>query len=80
MNKLYHDQKISTYKIQKDLNLSKYTLYRYCNGQRKIENMPTKLLLDLAYYLHMSPNTLFDKIKWYQTKKEIERKERQWDA
>lgn len=58
MLKLYKDQKVSIWKIQKDLGLDKMRLYRYATGVVDIERIPTKLVLDLAYYLKIEPNKL----------------------
>ena len=58
MLKLYKDQKVSIYKIQKDLGLDKMRLYRYATGVVDIAHIATKLVLDLAYYLKIEPNKL----------------------
>lgn len=68
MIKLFEEQKVSLYKVQKDLGLGIYTLYRYARNQRKIENMPSKMVCDLAYYFKIEVNTLYKKMLEYQKK------------
>lgn len=63
MKKLYKEQKHSLYEIQKAIGVSKITLYNYANKKRNIDNMPTKMLLDIAYYEKIEPNELIKKIK-----------------
>lgn len=65
MNKLYGKQKHTIYEIQKELGISKDTLYRYIRKQRNIDNMPVKILLDIAYFEKIEPNKLFREIKLY---------------
>ena len=65
MKKLYKEQKHSLYEIQKAIGVSKITLYNYANKKRKIENMPIKTILDIAYYEKINPNELIEKIKEY---------------
>lgn len=71
MIKLYEEQKISLYQIQKDLNYGIYTLYRYARGQRQIKNMPTKTLVELSNYLGMSIDTLYDKMCEYEANRGV---------
>ena len=71
MIKLFEEQTKSLYVIQKELNLGMYTLYRYANGQRKIENMPIKLLSKLSNYLGIDKYTLYEKMCEYQAKKVV---------
>nr|DAP56948.1 MAG TPA: Regulatory protein-modification, helix-turn-helix, transcriptional regulator, DNA [Caudoviricetes sp.] len=68
MIKLFEGQKVSLYQVQKDLGLGIYTLYRYAKGQRNVENMPTKMVFDLAYYFKIEVNTLYKKMLDYQKK------------
>ena len=68
MIKLFEGQKVSLYQVQKDLGLGIYTLYRYAKGQRNVENMPTKMVCDLAYYFKIEVNTLYKKMLDYQKK------------
>lgn len=65
MNKLYEKQKHTIYEIQKELGISKDTLYRYIRKQRNIDNMPVKILLDIAYFEKIEPNKLYREIKLY---------------
>ena len=65
MKKLYEEQKHSLYEIQNAIGVSRITLYNYANKKRNIENMPTKMLLDIAYYEQMEPNELIKRIKEY---------------
>lgn len=65
MKKLYKEQKHSLYEIQNAIGVSRITLYNYANKKRNIENMPTKMLLDIAYYEQMEPNELIKRIKEY---------------
>ena len=62
MKKLFEEQNVSLYKIQKDIKLSSMRLYRYATKEIDIEKMPTKLVLDLAYYFKIEPNLLFKKM------------------
>ena len=66
MIKLFKKQDVSLYKIQKDLKLSPVRLYKYASGKRRIENMPTKLMLDLAYYFKIEVNALNKMMIEYQ--------------
>ena len=65
MKKLYKEQKHSLYEIQNRIGVSKITLYNYANKKRSIDNMPTKTLLDIAYYEEIDPNILIKRIKEY---------------
>lgn len=66
--KLYYDQKVSMYELQKSIGLEKnsQTLYRYARCERKIEHMPIRQFLDICYFLKEEPNELYEKIKKYQ--------------
>jgi hypothetical protein len=66
MKKLYEEQKVSLYKIQKDLNLNIMRLYRYAEGVIPIDKMPTDLVLQLAYYFKIEPNELVRKMLDYE--------------
>lgn len=68
MIKIYEEQKDSIFKIQKDLNLDKMRLYRYAKGECSVENMPLKLLNDLARYFNIEPFVLLEKMKEYSEK------------
>jgi hypothetical protein len=70
MLKLFEQQTVSLYQVQKDLKLSPVRLYKYARGQRRIENMPSKLLLDLAYYFKIEVNTLNQSMLDYQEKRD----------
>ena len=63
MNKLYKGQKHSTYEIQKAIEVSKDTLYKYIRNERNVENMPIKMLMDIAYFEKTEVNELFEKLK-----------------
>lgn len=65
MKKLYKEQKHSLYDIQNEIGVSKITLYNYANKKRNIDNMPNKMLLDIAYYEKIEPNQLIKNIKEY---------------
>lgn len=65
MKKLYKDQKHSLYQIQNAIGVSKITLYNYANKKRNIDKMPTKMVLDIAYYEKIEPNELVRRIKEY---------------
>ena len=69
MKKLFEEQRVSIYKVQQDLGLDHARLYRYVSGTTKIENMPTKLILDLANYFKIEPNQLFKEMKEYERKR-----------
>lgn len=64
--KLYKDQKVSIYEIQKAIGVSRDTLYKYARGKRKIENINIKMFLDICYFLKEEPNELYKKMKEYQ--------------
>lgn len=63
MNKLYKGQRHSTYEIQKAIGVSKDTLYKYIRNERNVENMPIKMLMDIAYFEKTEVNELFEKLK-----------------
>ena len=63
MNKLYKGQKHSTYEIHKAIGVSKDTLYKYIRNERNVENMPIKMLMDIAYFEKIEVNELFEKLK-----------------
>ena len=65
MKKLYKEQKHSLYEIQNAIGVSRITLYNYANKKRNIDKMPTKMLLDIAYYENIEPNELIKNIKGY---------------
>ena len=71
MIKLYKDQKISIYKIQKELGLPINTpfLYNYANGKRSIKNMDIDTLIKISYILKEEPNELYKKILDYEKRK-----------
>ena len=71
MKKLFDEQKVSLYKIQNDLGLDIKRLYRYADGTCNIKKMPTKLILDLAYYFKIEPNRLYKLMLDYQQQKEV---------
>ena len=48
MQKLFQEQKVSLYQIQKDLGLDIKRLYRYANGTCKVKSMPIELLKQLS--------------------------------
>lgn len=65
MKKLYREQKHSLYEIQNKIGVSRITLYNYANKKRNIDKMPTKMLLDIAYYEEIEPHELIKRIKEY---------------
>lgn len=65
MKKLYKEQKHSLYEIQQAIGVSKITLYNYANKKRKIDDMPIKMVLDIAYFEKIEPNELIKRIKEY---------------
>ena len=69
MQKLFQEQKVSLYQIQKDLGLDIKRLYRYANGTCKVKSMPIELLQQLSQYLCMSEVELFNKMVEYQERK-----------
>lgn len=60
MKKLFKEQKVSLYKVTKDLKLDNMRLYRYANGTCDIKNMPLSLLTKLSIYFNMSMIELYD--------------------
>lgn len=71
MIKLYKDQKISIYKIQKELGLPINTpfLYNYAKGKRSIKNMDIDMLIKISYILKEEPNELYKKILEFEESK-----------
>ena len=65
MIKLYEGQKHTIYEIQKFCRCSINTLYHYARGTHKIENMPIKLILDIAYFENIEVNKLYEEMKKY---------------
>lgn len=61
--KLYKDQKNTTYELQRKIRVGKDTLYKYIRGESNIDNMPAKLILDIAYVEHIEANRLYQLIK-----------------
>ena len=68
--KLYEEQKHTIYEIQKAIGVGKDTLYRYARGTRKVEKMPTKMLLDIAYFEKIEVNKLYEEMKKHKRNKE----------
>ena len=68
MIKLYEEQKMSLNKIQKELGLAHYTLYRYANREVPIDRMETGTFLRMSNLLKEKPQDLFAKIKMYLEK------------
>lgn len=64
--KLFEKQNVSLYQVQKELGYAIQTLYRYARNERKIENMPGKMLVELAKYFKMEPEKLYVEIQKYQ--------------
>lgn len=69
MKKLFKEQSVSLYQIQKDLNLELKRLYRYADGTCKISSMPTQLILDLSVYFKIHPENLYNKMIEYEREK-----------
>ena len=67
--KLYEEQKHTIYEIQNAIGVGKDTLYRYVRGSRNVEKMPTKTLLDIAYFEKIEVNKLYEEMKKYKLKK-----------
>ena len=67
--KLYSDQQISIYKLQKDLGLSKQTLYNYTTGKRDIRSMEIALAKKISDYLGLSLDDFYTKALEYQNLK-----------
>lgn len=75
--KLLEGQNVNLSKIQKDLKLGSRTLYRYANGERKIQNMPLRLAARVSDYLGISINEFYYGMLEYKHNQIIkERKER----
>lgn len=68
MKKLFKEQNVSLYRISKDLHLPMAKLYQYAEGRLDIEEMPIKLVIDLAYYFHIEVNTLYNTMIRYKVK------------
>lgn len=67
--KLYEEQKHTIYEIQKAINVSKDTLYRYARGYRKVEKMAPKMLIAIAYFEKIEPNKLYEAMLKYQNRR-----------
>lgn len=65
MKKLFKEQDITLYQISKDLKIPMAKLYRYADKKTKIEKMPTKLIIDLAYYFHIEVNKFYNMMRNY---------------
>lgn len=63
--KLFEEQEVSIYKVQKDLGYENNRLYRYAEKKRKIKNMQIDMILNLAVYFKMTPDTLIKKMEDY---------------
>lgn len=66
MKKLFKEQKVSLYKVTKDLNLDNMRLYRYADGTCDIKNMPLSLLKLLSVYFNMSMTELYSHMVAYK--------------
>lgn len=73
MNKLFKDQNVTTYKLQKDLGLTHDRLYKYTKCTRKIENIPTDLLLKISHYFKIEVNKMYKDMLDYQKEKIIKK-------
>jgi septum formation topological specificity factor MinE len=71
MIKLFENQNVSIYQVQKELGLGIYTLYRYAKGQRKISNMPSEILHSLSKYFGIDVDTLYTKMKEYEANRGV---------
>lgn len=71
MNKLYEEQKHSLYQIQKAIGVGHDTLYKYYRGENKIDTMPIKMVLDIAYFEGVEVNKLYKSMIAYETLKAI---------
>lgn len=69
MKKLFEEQNVSLYKVQKDLGLSIMRLYRYTEDECNIESMPTSLIFQLSNYFKIEPNILYNKMLKYKQQK-----------
>ena len=68
--RLFADQNVSIYKVQKDLKLDKSRLYRYCNGMCSVKDMKPTLLKKLAKYFEIDKEELLNKmIEWKEVEK-----------
>ena len=65
MRKLYKEQKISLYRVAKDMNLPMAKLYRYADKTTNIKKMPTGLVIRLAYYFHIEINKFYNDMVAY---------------
>lgn len=69
MKKLFKEQKVSLYKVTRDLKLDNMRLYRYADGTCDIKNMPLSLLKALSVYFGMGIYELYIAMKDYQEEK-----------
>ena len=69
MKRLYKDQKNSIYRIADKTGISRQLLYKYANGYCLIENMPYKMVCDIAYIEKIEVNKLYEEMmKWSRTR------------
>ena len=66
MVKLFEEQNVKIGKLAKDTGINRHKLYRYASGRTAIEKMPTKLVLELAFYFKIEVNELMNKMIEYQ--------------
>ena len=66
MKKLFKEQKVSLYRVQKDLNLDIKRLYRYADGTCNVKSMPLGLLKALSLYFEMGMYELYVAMNDYQ--------------
>lgn len=59
MKKLFKEQKVSLYKVTRDLKLDNMRLYRYADGTCDIKNMPLSLLKTLSVYFGIGMYELY---------------------
>ena len=70
MKRLFKGQNVSLYRVAKDLKIPICKLYRYAEKRTAIEQMPTKLVLDLAYYFHIEVNKFYNDMEEYLKRNE----------
>lgn len=59
---LFEGQKQSLYKLQKEIKVGKDVLYKYARGERKIKEMPMKIILAIACAEKIEVNILYEKM------------------
>lgn len=72
--KLFEEQNVSLYQVQKDLGLGIQTLYKYARCEKPIEVMSLGLAKKIADYFNMTLEEFYMEVKYYQNKSNLKSK------